>query len=41
MAAPEGAERDKAIDDWCRSVWEAYTANRGAVVDLLRNYGIV
>jgi hypothetical protein len=40
MAAPEGAERDKAIDDWCRSVWEAFAPNRGAVIDLLRHYGI-
>jgi hypothetical protein len=41
MAAPEGAERDKAIDDWCRSVWDAFSAHRQAVDALLREYGIV
>jgi len=24
LAAPAGAARDKAIDDWCKSVWTAY-----------------
>jgi Family of unknown function (DUF5946) len=24
LAAPPGAERDFAIDDWCRSVWQAF-----------------
>lgn len=41
IAAPEGPERDKAIDEWCRSVWEAFFANRPAVDALLREYGLV
>jgi uncharacterized protein DUF5946 len=41
MAAPEGPARDKAIDAWCRSVWEAFSANRPAVEAVLREYGIV
>ena len=41
MAAPEGPERDQAIDDWCRSVWEAFSANRPAVEALLQAYGII
>lgn len=41
MAAPQRPPRDKAIDDWCRSVWEAFSANRQAVDALLRDYGIV
>jgi hypothetical protein len=40
MAAPEGIERDKAIDDWCASVWSAFAVNRGAVVALLREYDL-
>ncbi len=41
MAAPEGPERDKAIDDWCRSVWEAFAVNRPAIEALLREYAII
>ena len=41
LAAPAGVERDKAIDDWCESVWTAFRANRPAIVDLLREYQIV
>jgi hypothetical protein len=41
MAAPEGPARDKAIDDWCRSVWNAFSANRPAVEALLREYGLI
>ena len=40
MAAPEGAQRDKAIDDWCASVWGAFAGNRGRVVELLREYDL-
>jgi Family of unknown function (DUF5946) len=40
MAAPEGAQRDKAIDDWCASVWGAFAGNRGPVVELLREYDL-
>jgi len=40
MAVPEGPARDKAIDDWCKSVWEAFSVNREAVAALLREHGI-
>ena len=40
MNAPEGLERDKAIDDWCVSVWHAFAGNRQTVVALLSEYGI-
>jgi hypothetical protein len=35
LAAPEGAERDRAIDEWCASVWTAYRACRPGVIALL------
>src|SRR5437764_2828276 len=41
MAVSEGPERDQAIDDWSRSVWDAFSANRPAVAALLREFGIV
>jgi hypothetical protein len=41
MAAPPGPARDRAIDDWCRSVWDAFAPNRSAVEELLRQYRIV
>ena len=41
MAAPEGPERDSAIDDWCRSVWHAFAASRPAIEALVRAYGII
>jgi hypothetical protein len=34
LAAPPGPERDTAIDDWCRSVWTAFAANRETIVAL-------
>lgn len=40
LAVPAGTERDQAIDDWCRSVWEAFGGSRQAIVDLLQEYGI-
>jgi hypothetical protein len=41
IIAPEGTERQEAIDRWCASVWAAYAdANRGTVVDLLAEYGL-
>ena len=40
MAAPAGPERDRAIHEWCVTVWEAFAANRQIVVDLLREYDI-
>lgn len=40
VAAPRGSERDKAIDAWCASVWEAFRESHQAVVSLLRRNGI-
>jgi hypothetical protein len=41
MAAAAGTARDRAIDDWCRSVSDAFAANRPVVEALLREYQIV
>ena len=35
MLAPSGPERDKAIDAWCASVWNAFRENRRAISELL------
>lgn len=40
LAASAGVERDLAIDNWCRSVWAAFSGNRGAIIALLRKYQI-
>jgi len=40
MAASPGPERDRAIDAWCASVWNAFTDSRQTVVDVLSQYGI-
>ena len=40
LAASAGAERDLAIENWCRSVWTAFGANRETIVALLREYEI-
>ena len=40
MSHPAGRERDKAIGDWCVSVWAAFRDNRAAVVRLLEEYGL-
>ena len=36
MRAPEGAERDRSVHDWCVSVWDALAMNRDRIIDLLR-----
>jgi hypothetical protein len=41
MEVSAGPERDRAIQAWCTSVWEAYAGSRGQVVELLRQHGIV
>jgi Family of unknown function (DUF5946) len=41
LVAPPGPERDRAIDDWCRSVWTAFSGNRQMIVALLREYQII
>jgi Family of unknown function (DUF5946) len=40
LAVPAGPERDKAIDDWCRSVWTSFGGNRQTIIALLREYQI-
>ena len=40
MLAPPGPERDRAIDAWCASVWNAFIESRPIVVDLLKQHGI-
>jgi hypothetical protein len=40
MAAPAGPERDRAIDAWCVSVWDAYRDVAPAVVVLAREHGL-
>jgi hypothetical protein len=40
LAAPEGPERDAAIDAWCTSVWAAYKGSSEDVVKLLRQYDL-
>lgn len=40
MNVSEGDERDRAISDWCRSVWEAYRQNRETIIALLQRHGI-
>jgi hypothetical protein len=41
MKAPEGPGRDRAIHDWCRSVWAAFSANREVVAELLKRHGTI
>jgi hypothetical protein len=36
IAVPPGEHRDRAIDDWCRSVWAAYRDSAGAIRALLQ-----
>jgi hypothetical protein len=40
LVAPAGPERDRAIDDWCKSVWTSFSANRQTIITLLREYEI-
>jgi hypothetical protein len=41
VLAPPEPERDRAIDEWCRSVWAAFTGSRGTIIALLREYQII
>lgn len=36
LAVPAGDERDRAIDAWAASVWDATATHRGTIEDLLR-----
>jgi hypothetical protein len=40
LAASAGPERDRAIDDWCNSVWAAFSGNRQTIIDLLREHRV-
>jgi uncharacterized protein DUF5946 len=40
MRAAPGTERDRAIDAWCESVWNAFADSRPIVIDLLKQNGI-
>jgi hypothetical protein len=40
LSAPAGTDKDRAIDDWCRSLWAAFGANRERIADLLKEYAI-
>jgi hypothetical protein len=40
LAATAGPERDRAIDNWCRSVWTSFAGNRQTITALLREYHI-
>jgi hypothetical protein len=41
LAAAAGDDRDKAIDEWCASVWTAFKDNRAPIIGLLDEHGIV
>ena len=41
VAANAGPERDRAIEDWCKSLWAACIASRETIVDLLREHQVV
>ncbi len=41
MAAPAGPMRDRAIHEWCVSVWDAFAGNRDVVASLLRERHIL
>lgn len=38
LEAPEGAERDKMIHDWCVEVWDAYKSQQSVIVDLIKYF---
>lgn len=40
LAASAGPERDQATNDWCSSVWTAFSANRQTIIALLQKYQI-
>ena len=40
IAAAAGPERDRAIDAWCASVWDAFRENRPVVIELLDQHRI-
>jgi Family of unknown function (DUF5946) len=36
VGVPPGPDRDRMIDAWCASVWEAYAASHGIVIELIQ-----
>ncbi|MGA2096240.1 MAG: DUF5946 family protein [Candidatus Acidiferrum sp.] len=40
LAASTGPKRDMAINNWCRSVWNAFSINRQTIISLLQEYHI-
>jgi len=40
MRSPPGAERDRAIEDWCGSVWAAWRGSHARVAALLGDPGL-
>jgi hypothetical protein len=41
LAAAAGDARDRAIDEWCASVWSAFKDNRSVIISLLGEHRIV
>jgi Family of unknown function (DUF5946) len=41
LAAAPGDHRDKAIEEWCASVWAAFQDNRSRIIGLLAEHRIV
>ena len=41
LAAPVGQARDAAIDEWCRQIWAAFSANRPMVASLVSEYRLL
>ena len=39
LAVTPGPERDRAIDDWCASVWAAWSGSHEGVIALLDEMG--
>ena len=40
LAATPGPERDTAIENWCRSVWNSFGSHRDTIIAFLRDYQI-
>jgi hypothetical protein len=41
LKVAEGPQRDAAISEWCRSVWEAYRENRHTIIELLHRHRVI
>jgi hypothetical protein len=41
MRTPAGPDRDRMIDRWCASVWEAFRESHRSVNELLQQTGII